>query len=227
MAGPTATGPKFRRRAEARPDEVLDAALELFIEKGFAATRVEDIAARAGLGKGTVYLYFPSKEAIIEGLVRRALLPIADTALGFVRVYQGDPRTVISLVLRMLAGKLHDPKVVAIPKLVFREVVAIPALAGMYRREVLDRVIPVIEGLIRRGIAEGYLRPVDPHLTIRSIVGPLVLHVILADVFGVAPPDGIAFDRMIENHISILFDGMSAPRGDSATGPAPEPETRP
>jgi AcrR family transcriptional regulator len=58
-------GPKFRRRAEARPDEVLDAALDLFIEKGFAATRVEDIAKRAGISKGAVYLYFPSKEAII------------------------------------------------------------------------------------------------------------------------------------------------------------------
>ena len=66
------SGPKFRRRSEARPDEVLDAALELFVEKGFAATRVEDIATRAGVSKGTVYLYFPSKEAVLEGLVRRA-----------------------------------------------------------------------------------------------------------------------------------------------------------
>src|SRR5439155_9079413 len=68
--------PKFRRRAEARPDEVLDAALDLFIENGFAATRVDDIAKRAGLSKGAVYLYFPSKEAIIEALVRRALVPV-------------------------------------------------------------------------------------------------------------------------------------------------------
>src|SRR5882724_3880924 len=110
-------GPKFRRRAEARPDEVLDAALELFVEKGFAATRVEDIAGRAGLSKGAVYLYFPSKEAILEGLVKRAIRPIAESALGIFENYVGDPRPVISAALKMVAGRLTDPKLVAIPRL--------------------------------------------------------------------------------------------------------------
>src|SRR5688500_16566535 len=138
----TQRGPKFRRRAEARPDEVLDAALELFIEKGFASTRVEDIAKRAGLSKGTVYLYFASKEALLEGLVRRAILPIADSALATLHDYEGDPRIVLSLVLTMLAGRISDPKVIAMPKLIFREAMGFPGLAEMYRREVLDRVIP-------------------------------------------------------------------------------------
>ena len=75
---------------------MLDAALELFIEKGFAATRVEDIARRAGLSKGAVYLYFPSKEAMLEGLVRRAIVPIADHALSSAQNYEGDPRMVIT-----------------------------------------------------------------------------------------------------------------------------------
>ncbi|MGB8621965.1 MAG: helix-turn-helix domain-containing protein, partial [Paracoccaceae bacterium] len=81
--------PKFRRRAEARPDEVLDAALALFIRKGFAATKVDEIAARAGLSKGAVYLYFPSKKALLEGLVRRAVVPVAESALGAVAAYRG------------------------------------------------------------------------------------------------------------------------------------------
>ena len=97
--GTSQRGPKFRRRAEARPDEVLDAALALFIEKGFAATRVEDIAIRAGLSKGAVYLYFPSKEAILEGLVKRAIVPVANNALGMLENYAGDPRPVISAVV--------------------------------------------------------------------------------------------------------------------------------
>ena len=97
MSNAVQRGPKFRRRAEARPDEVLDAALALFVEKGFAATRVEDIASRAGLSKGAVYLYFPSKEAILEGLVKRAVRPIADNALGFLENYAGDPRLVNDL----------------------------------------------------------------------------------------------------------------------------------
>ena len=204
-------GPKFRRRAEARPDEVLDAALDLFIEKGFAATRVEDIAKRAGLSKGAVYLYFASKEKILEGLIRRAIVPIADHALSFTRNYEGDPRLVITMMLKMLGGRLNEPRVVAVPKLIFREVLGFPELARIYREEVLDKVIPVIIGLIRQGVDQGYLRPVDPELTVRSIVGPIALHVAMAEVFGMIPEDGLALDRLIDNHLTILFDGLSAP----------------
>jgi AcrR family transcriptional regulator len=205
--------PKFRRRAEARPDEVLDAALDLFIEQGFAATRVEDIARRAGLSKGAVYLYFPSKEAILEGLVRRAIVPIAEHVQGFVENYEGDPRLVISTVMKMLALRLNDPRLLAIPKLIFREVVGFPELAAMYRREVIDKVIPVVEKLIRNGVDQGYLRPVDPHLTIRSLIGPVLLHIVMAEIFDITPPDGLAIDRLIDNHLTILFDGLSAPEG--------------
>jgi AcrR family transcriptional regulator len=210
-ADTTERGPKFRRRAEARPDEVLDAALDLFIEKGFAATRVEDIAKRAGISKGAVYLYFASKEKILEGIVRRAVVPIADSALAFIEGYEGDPRIVITMVLKMLGTKLSEPRLLAIPQLVFREVLGFPELADVYRREVLDKVIPVVEGLIRRGVDQGYLRAVDPELTIRSIIGPIMLHVAMMEVFGITTKDGFAVEKLIDNHLSILFDGLSAP----------------
>lgn len=208
---PEERGPKFRRRAEARPDEVLDAALELFMEKGFAATRVDDIARRAGLSKGAVYLYFPSKEAVLEGLVRRAIIPIADTALEALRNYEGDPRIIISMVIKMVGNRFSDPRILAIPKVVFREVLGFPHLAQMYRVEVLDKVLPAVSGLIRRGVEQGYLRQVDPELTLRSIIGPLMLHLLLAEVFRITPEGGLHFDRLVDNHLSILFDGLSAP----------------
>lgn len=203
--------PKFRRRAEARPDEVLDAALDLFMEKGFAATRVEDIAKRAGLSKGAVYLYFSSKEAILEGLVHRAILPVAQSALSTLDAYEGDPRVIIALVIRTLGARFSDPQTLAIPKVVLREVLGFPHLAEMYRREVLDRAIPALEKLVARGIEQGYLRPVDPELTVRSIVGPIMVHAVLAEVFGVMPKGGLEIDKLIDNHLTILFDGMSAP----------------
>ncbi|WP_417307721.1 TetR/AcrR family transcriptional regulator [Devosia sp.] len=210
-AAPVQRGPKFRRRAEARPDEVLDAALALFIENGFAATRVDEIARRAGVSKGTLYIYFPSKDAVLEGLVKRALTPLADTAFSSLASFEGDPRVVISTVLKMLAGRLSDPTMLAIPKVILREVAQFPHLAQMYRREVLDRVLPTLERIIARGVDQGYLRPVDPSLTIRSIVGPIMAHVLLAEVFGIVPSDGIAMSRLIDNHLTILFDGLSAP----------------
>lgn len=204
-------GPKFRRRAEARPDEVLDAAIALFTERGFAQTRVEDIAKRAGLSKGAVYLYFPSKEALLEGIVRRAVVPVAESVLESLANYEGDPRVVITAALKLMAMKLSNEKVLAVPRLVFRELAAFPELAAMYRREVLDRVLPAIIALLRRGIDQGYLRQVDPELTIRSIVGPVMLHIALSEVFEIRPEGGIGFDRLVDNHLSILFDGLSAP----------------
>jgi AcrR family transcriptional regulator len=202
-------GPKFRRRAEARPDEVLDAALALFTEKGFAQTRVDDIAKRAGISKGAVYLYFSSKEALVEGIVQRALGPIAEEALERLATLPGDPRLVISSVLRVLGQRLTSAHALAIPRLVIREAPSFPEIANLYRRAVLDRVVPALTALIRRGIAEGHFRQIDPELTVRSVIGPVLMHMVLAEVFGLVPADGLALDRLIENHIAILFDGLS------------------
>jgi len=203
--------PKFRRRAEARPDEVLDAALALFMEKGFAATRVEDIAKRAGLSKGSVYLYFDSKEAVMEGLVRRAIVPITDSATEMMTHFTGNPRVAINAILTLLAMKISDPKISAVPRLIMREAIQFPELAVVYRREVLDKVIPIMTGVIERGIADGYFRPVDPDLTIRSIIGPVMLHLLMDEVFDMRPKSGLALDRLAENHLKILFDGLSVP----------------
>jgi AcrR family transcriptional regulator len=204
-------GKRGRAQAEARSDDLLDAALELFTKKGFAETRVEEIAARAGVSKGTVYLYFPSKEEVIYAIVRRAVTPIADHALKMIGGFEGDPRVAITLVAKMLGAKLADPEFTAVPRLIIREVQGFPGLAEMYRREVLDRMIPGVEALIQRGIDQGYLRRVDPGLTIRSVVGPIFFHVVMAKVFGLMPQDGLALDRLIDNHLAILFDGLSAP----------------
>ena len=210
----TDKSPKFKRRAEARPDEVLDAALELFLEKGFAAAKVEDVARRAGLSKGSVYLYFPSKDALLEGIVKRAIAPVADEAMVPLAQFEGDPRIAITMIMRRLSEVMRDPKRMAIPGLIMREASQFPQIAQMYRREVLDRVIPALIGLLQRGIDTGYLRKVDPELTVRSIIGPIGAHLVIAGVFGIVPADGLAIDRLIENHLSILFDGLSAKPGE-------------
>jgi len=79
---------------------------------------------------------------------------------------------------------------------------------------VLDRIFPVVTGLLERGMRDGYLRPLDPELTIRSIVGPVALHLILAEVFAVTPGAGLEMEKLIDNHLAILFDGLAV-RGDS------------
>jgi AcrR family transcriptional regulator len=206
---------KFRRRAEARPDEVLDAALAVFVEKGFAAARVEDVAKRAGVSKGTVYLYFPSKDALIEGIVRRAVAPIALRALPDLETFDGDPRMPITMLMMILIEQLAQPEKIAVPKLILREVMSFPTIAAFYRHEVLDKVMPALAGLIRRGVETGKLRPVDPELTVRSIIGPLLAHVALGELFGIKPEgEGLSLDRLVANHLDILFHGLSPTPGE-------------
>ena len=207
----TDTSKKFRRRAEARPDEVLDAALAVFAEKGYAATRVEDVAKRAGVSKGTVYLYFASKEALIEGIVRRAVAPIALRALPDLEQFEGDPRLPITMLLTVLVQQLAQPDKIAVPRLILREVMSFPSIAELYRKEVLGKVMPALIGLIRRGVETGKLRPIDPELTVRSIIGPVLAHVALAEIFGIKPEgEGLSLDRLVANHLDILFHGISA-----------------
>ena len=216
MPDPDSPEPKFRRRAEDRPDEVLDAALALFVEQGYAHTSVAQIARDAGISKGAVYLYFPSKQAILEGLVRRAVTPVADRALAQASLARGDLRTTLTAALTAIVSALSDPKLYAIPKIVIREAVVAPEIAEMYRNAVLDRVLPVATELIRQGIDSGQLRPVDPDLTLRTIMGPIVLHLLLAEIFGIRPERGLALYALAENHLDILFNGLFARKPESS-----------
>lgn len=206
--------PKFRRRAEARPDEVLDAALALFIERGYEATRVDDIAKRAGISKGAVYLYFQSKQAVLEGLIQRAVSPIAENVVGLASTFEGDPKVLLTNVLRLVGRRLGDPATFNIPKIVMREAIIVPEIGDMYRHAVLDRVLPVMIGLIQKGMDDGYLRQLDAEMTARSIIGPIMVHLLLSEVMGVRPEAGLSLDRLIENHLDILFNGLSAGDGN-------------
>ena len=201
--------PKFRRRAEARKDEVLDAALELFIQNGYAATRVEDIATRAGISKGTVYLYFASKEALMEGLIDRALSPVASRAIVTIDTLGLDPRMALKTLGGLIARNLSDPKIFAVPKLIVRESVQFPELAQIYRRDVLDKVLPPMKRLIEHQVRLGRFKPVDADLAIRSIVGPVIGHMIMAEVFGLVPEGGLRMEQLLTQHIDIFLNGIS------------------
>lgn len=202
---------KFSRRAAARPDEMLDAACVIFIEKGFAAARVEDIATLAGVSKGSVYRYFPSKHALMEGLVTRSLVPMAQNSIEMIGMPNENPRELIGEVLRSIGMHFKDKSVLAVPKLIMREAATFPDIAQMYREKMIDQSMPVFAGLIKKGISQGHFVDVDPQLTVRSIVGPLVAHVLMSELFAVESEMGVELDQLIENHLKILFDGLSAP----------------
>jgi AcrR family transcriptional regulator len=216
MDSSTSPAPKFRRRADARPDEVLDAAIALFADKGYAATTVQEIAAKAGLSKGAVYLYFPSKAAVLEGLVERAISPVAQTALSQLAKFSGDPRPLIAQVMKMFVARLRETDALAVPRIIVHEAVAAPEIAQMYRRAVLDKAVPALTGLIAKGVEGGFIRRVDPELTVRSVVGPILVHLLLDEIFDLRPESGLQLERLIDNHLTILLAGL-APEKDGAS----------
>ena len=200
--------PKFKRRADARPDEVLDAALQLFMSTGFEATRVEDIAKLAGISKATVYLYFPSKLALLEGLVRRAISPLVKSAETAMETFDGSAITALKLALNVVCTKLAEPKVMAVPVIVLREGSRFPEIAQLYVDEVLSHMLPTVTAVIKRGIKQGEFRDVDPELTVRSVVGPLVLHVLAATVFNIGDTTPESLSRLLDNHLDVLLNGL-------------------
>ncbi|WP_460275258.1 TetR/AcrR family transcriptional regulator [Celeribacter sp. ULVN23_4] len=207
------TAPKFRRRKEARPEELLDAALDLFTEQGFDRTTVEQIARRAGVSKGVLYLYFSSKDAVIEALVERAVGPIVGEVVAQIEGYRGDPRDLLKRFVPLFAARVSDPRILAVPKLVVREAATHPKLAQIYRERVIGRAVPALTELFRQGVEGGYIRRVDPEMVVRSLLGPVFMHVLLADVFDILPeggtPEDIGIARLLETHLTVLFAGLA------------------
>lgn len=209
--------PKWRRRADARPDEVLDAALDLFIASGFSATRVEDIARRAGISKGAVYLYFDSKEAILTALVRRSIVPVAEDAVSLSALEHADPEGTIRLMVKTVADRMADGRMSAIPRIILAEAGNFPELARMYRHEVIERGFGALEALIERGIQQGQFRQVVPSHALRGIIGPLIAHLLLWRVFGFDDETDTNMETFVESHLDLLFHGLARPDKEMRT----------
>lgn len=177
-----------RRRPEARPDEILDAALSVFSEQGFAAARVEDIARRAGLSKGAVYLYFPSKDAMLNALVEQSAGALAKAAERVVTVgAPSDPEAALRSLVFMLVAAMSDPQISAAPRLVMTEAQRFPEIAAHYRTHVLEIARRSVRTLMQAGVETGHFRPVDADIMMRIMGGPCIAHMILTTVFDMVP----------------------------------------
>lgn len=204
---PAASGepPRWRRRKDARPQEIVAAAMEVFAERGFAAARLEEVAARAGVSKGTLYLYFPSKEELFKAVIRAAILPNLQQAEALVASAGGPCFPVLERLLRMVARLIATTRMAVIPRLVIAEAGNFPELAAFYHREVIRRGFGVLGGLLRRGMESGEFRPMELEPSVRLIVAPLLMSAVWRTSFdGVdgEPPMDVA--ALVEVHIDNL-----------------------
>ena len=207
-----------QRRKEARPLELLDAALELFVEKGFTATRSEEVAARAGVSKGTLYLYYQSKEDLLKAAITHHLA--SQIAAGADAVAQHGDSSSSSQLLRELLGdwwiRVYDSPASGVFKLIITEVRNFPELAEFYRSNVIEPGNQIIGSIIQRGIDAGEFRAVAVEQVVKSLVFPMV-HLCLhkhslgacAGVEDLVDPHGF-----IRGHIELLLGGLSV-RGEA------------
>lgn len=165
---------KRERRKEARPGELLEAALDLFVEKGFAATRSEEVAARAGVSKGTLFLYFQSKEELFKAVVIENLAGRFSEWNREFDEYEGSTADMLRYCMRMWWEKVGATKASGLTKLMMSEGRNFPELADFYRREVVKPGHQLLRRIVQRGIDRGEFAPVDVDLAIYTVIAPMV-----------------------------------------------------
>lgn len=204
------------RRPEARPDEILDAALAAFAELGFAGARIEDVAVRAGLSKGALYLYFESKEALLKALVRRLADRVVGAAESLVAVENANAEKTLRSLLTFMALQLSNPRVSAAPRIVMAEAQRFPEIASFYRRTVIDRAQQLLAALIDRGVAQGVFRDIDRAVALRGCAGPMLVHMLLSTVFADPVNPGPSPETLANGIADMVLNGLKMKDGASS-----------
>jgi AcrR family transcriptional regulator len=199
---------KQRRAPAQRPAEIIDAALALFVEKGFAATRLDDVALRAGLSKAAIYLYFEDKTALFQGVVHQAVAANLGTVEAMLKAHRGPVAELLPRILEFMAGRIDQSPIAAVAKLVISESRAFPEIGRFYLKEVIGRGLPLLEGLIVRGMEQGEFRLVDPAMTVRSIVGAMLLAGIWRTVFEPIGADKLDIKALARHPADLMLHAL-------------------
>lgn len=165
---------KRERRKEARPGELLDAALDLFVEKGFAATRAEEVAARAGVSKGTLFLYFQSKEELLKAVVRENISGRFKEWNDEFERFEGTTAEMLAYCMTVWWERVGATRASGITKLMMSEAGNFPEITAFYQQEVILPGQALIRRIMQRGIDRGEFRPMDLDYAIYSVVAPMI-----------------------------------------------------
>ncbi|NJD89103.1 MAG: TetR/AcrR family transcriptional regulator [Betaproteobacteria bacterium] len=204
--------PRWQRRPDARPQELLDAALALFVEKGYAATRLEEVAQRAGVAKATLYLYYDNKLELFKAVVRHALVERFDEVAQAQGRRRIGAREELAALLTAFVERVASSSLSGIPKLVMAESGNFPEIARFYHDEVIRRGRAMVVAALERGAASGEFRPVDTEYAWRIVIAPLLLAIIWKHSFQSFEPAPLDLRRHLEAQLDILLNGLAAPQ---------------
>ena len=204
--------PRWTRRKEDRPQEILGSALELFAKNGFTATRLDDVAKAAGVSKGTLYLYFKDKEEIFKKVVETGIIPNIEEMEKNIASFGGDENVekVISLGIRKMVEVVTTTSLGAIPKIVISEAGNFPNLTNFYRDEVVVRIHMMMANIIQKGIDQGHFRNVSVFDAARSLLSTIFMMMITLNMPGFKEKLFLDIDLQIETTLDIWFRGMRA-----------------
>jgi len=190
-----------KARSEERREAILAAALDEFSSRGFEAARLEDVARRAGVAKGTIYLYFRDKESLFQELIRTMLTPLVGTieAMG-----QADvPLPVLADRLAdLFVSQVFETRRKDVVRLMISEGRRFPKLAEFYYREVLSRIITAVRTLLERAAARGEVP--DSLVEFPQIIAaPGLVAIIWNGLFERFEPLDVR--KMMKTHLDLLF----------------------
>jgi AcrR family transcriptional regulator len=202
--------PTRQRRKEARPQELLDAALALFVEKGFSATRSEEVALRAGVSKGTLYLYYPSKEELLKAVIHQSLAQLIAEGSGIADEFEGPTAELLSLLMHTWWDRVGNTPAGGIHKIMVSEVRNFPEIAQYYRDEVIQPANDLLMRTLRRGVERGEFRQVPLGEVTHVMFAPLIFMALHKHSFGACPCEGMDIDpdRVIATHIDLVLHGL-------------------
>ncbi len=211
MECPFDTKPRWERRKDARPQELLAAALDLFVERGFASTRLEDVARRAGVSKGTLYLYFANKEELFKAVVRNSIVPALGEAEVSIAGFDGHSADLLKSVVHAWWARLGATKASGIIKLVMAEAGNFPELAQVYQDEDITRGTKMISSMLERAIARGDFRAIDVTVTTQVLLAPMLM--LITWKHSVGPCDRAELDPLafLDTFLDMVLYGLLAP----------------
>lgn len=225
-SGPTAVatavrrrGPRWERRKASRPSELLQAALEVFVERGFASARLDDVAQRAGVSKGTLYLYFDNKEELFKAVVRHSILPLIDEFRVAMAESQASSGELLGQYLQIWWIRYGATHLSGVAKLCVAESGNFPEVARFWRDEVIGANNALVAGILKRGIDRGEFRPVEIEPMVHLIMAPLVLKTLMRDSFDVCCPASARLDpdNLIGHHLDMLLHALATRGAAPAT----------
>ena len=213
--------PKRSRRKEARPGELLEAALDLFVEKGFAATRVDDVAARAGVSKGTLFLYFPSKEELFKAVVRENIAGRFAEWNTELETFVGNTSEVLIYCYQVWWERIGATKASGITKLMFSEAQNFPEIAQFYQQEVILPGRALIRRILQRGMERGEFRQMDLEYGTYIVLAPMMFLMLWNNSMGpcALPDENFSPEQYIRSQIDNILHGLCVRPAAGATPP--------